>query len=85
MTMADLERRVVDSAVYALCGSGSISSECRRDAAVLVLVWARASDSQVFDEQEVDAKTEEAYQYFEHGNSDHRPAPLWAVWDWPLV
>lgn len=85
MTMSDLEKRVVDAAVYALCGSGSITAQCRNDAAVLVLVWAKASGLQEFNEQDVDSKTEEAYKHFEFGQSrpEWGPEPEWAVWDWP--
>lgn len=85
MKITDLEKRVVDAAVYAVCGSGSITAQCRSDAAVLVLVWAKDSGLQEFSEQEVDAKTEEAYKYFEFGESNPEwgPKPEWAIWDWP--
>lgn len=85
MTIADLKERVVGAAVYALCGSGSITAGCRSDAAVLVLVWAEASGMQEFSESEIDAKTEEAYKYFEFGEShpEWGPKPQWAIWDWP--
>ena len=83
MTLTQLEGRVVDAAVYALCGSGSITAGCRSDAAVLVLVWARTSGMMEFDEAEIDAKTEEAYQYFEFGDSYGQPEPQWAVWNYP--
>lgn len=75
MTITDLEKRVVDAAVYAVCGSGSITAECRRDAAVLVLVWAKASGLQEFDELDIDSKTEEAYRHFEFSE----PEPKWAI------
>jgi hypothetical protein len=86
ITMAELERRVIDSAMYALCGSASITAQCRSDAAVLVLVWAQASGQEVFDSWEIDRKTEEAYKYFEFGQShpEWGPKPEWAIWDWPL-
>lgn len=84
MTIADLEKRVVDAAIYAVCGSGSITAQCRSDAAVFVLVWAKASGLQEFDEQEVDSKTEEAYKYLEFGESDSKyKLPEWAILNWP--
>ena len=88
LTLSDLERHVVDAAIYALCGSGSITAGCRSDAAVLVLVWAQASGKTTFDEQEIEQKTEEAYRYFEFGGTDYpperrAPEPIWAIWDWP--
>lgn len=88
ITLADLEKRVVGSAIYALCESGSITAGCRANADVLVLVWAQASGMTEFDEKEIDAKTEEAYQYFEYGGEDYpperrEPEPLWAIWNWP--
>ena len=83
MTIADLEKRVIDAAIYAVCGSGSITAQCRSDAAVLVLVWARTSGMTEFDDGEVGAKTEQAYRYFEFGESYGEPEPEWAVWDYP--
>jgi hypothetical protein len=85
ITLAELEKRVVNTAVYALCGSASITAGCRADAATLVLVWAYASGKTEFDPEEVEAKTEEAYQYFEFGEShpEWGPRPEWAIWDWP--
>lgn len=88
MTITDLERRVVGSAIYALCGSGSITASCRRDADVLVLVWARTTGLTIFNDHEIEQKTEEAYRYFEFGGEDYpperrAPEPAWAVWDWP--
>lgn len=88
ITLADLEKRVVDAAIYALCGSGSITAGCRSDAAVLVLVWAQASGATEFDVVEIDTKTEEAYRYFEFGHESYpperrEPEPSWAIWDWP--
>lgn len=88
ITLAELERRVIDAAIYSLCGSGSITAQCRSDAAVLVLVWAQASGVTEFDLAEIDAKTEEAYRYFEFGGKDYpperrEPEPLWAIWNWP--
>jgi hypothetical protein len=83
MTITDLERRVVDTAIYALCGSGSITAGCRANAAVLVLVWALVSGRKDFDMAEIDAKTEQAYRYFEFADSFGEPEPEWAVWDWP--
>lgn len=88
ITLAELEKRVVDAAVYALCGSGSITAGCRSDAAVLVLVWAQASGMSEFDVAEIDAMTEEAYRYFEFGGESYplelrEPEPKWAIWNWP--
>jgi len=83
MTIADLERRVIDSAIYALCGSGSITAGCRANADVLVLVWAQASGKTEFDFEEIDAKTEQAYRYFEYHDSFGDPEPEWAIWNWP--
>lgn len=88
ITLDDLEKRVVASAIHALCGSGSITAGCHANAAVLVLVWAQASGATEFDLDEIDAKTEEAYQYFEYGGTDYEesrraPEPEWAIWDWP--
>jgi hypothetical protein len=83
VTLAELEKRVVSAAVYAVCGSGSITAQCRSDAAVLVLVWAYASGRTEFEVDEIDAKTEQAYRYFEFGDSQGVPEPEWAVWDWP--
>ena len=91
MTIPDLEKRVVSAAIYALCGSGSITAGCHADAATLVLVWAKSTGLQEFDEQEIEAKTEEAYNYFEFGadvtrdaeTQERYPEPVWAVWDWP--
>ena len=79
MTLADLEKEVVETAVHALCGSGSITAECRRDAAVLVLVWAQASDETVFHDDMIERKRKEAYRYFEF----NEPAPSWAIWELP--
>lgn len=88
MTIDDLKERVVNSAIYALCGSGSITAGCRANADVLVLVWAQASGLSEFNADEIDVKTEEAYQYFEYGGKDYppdrrAPEPTWAIWDWP--
>lgn len=83
MTISDLKERVVSSAIYALCGSGSITAGCRANADVLVLVWAQASGMTEFDLDEIDAKTEEAYRYFEFSDSFGEPEPKWAIWDWP--
>lgn len=90
----ELERRVIGAALYALVGSGSITAQCHSDAAVLVLHWAnnqtptQGAWSDGFDRAEIDAKTEEAYQYFEFGGNDYpedRRAlkPEWAIWDDP--
>lgn len=83
LSIADLEKRVVGAAIYALCGSASITAHCRSDAAVLVLVWAQASGATEFDADEIEAKTEEAYRYFEFHDSFGEPEPKWAIWDWP--
>lgn len=90
ITIDQLEKRVASSAVYAVCGSGSITAGCHRDADVLVLVWAYASGQIEFNEKEIEAKTEEAYQYFEYGTTplavkSSKTGPEWAVWDWPLA
>lgn len=90
----ELEKRVVDAALYALVGSGSITAQCRSDAAVLVLHWANnqtpteGAYSDGFSSTEIDAKTEEAYRYFEFGGEDYpperrEPEPQWAIWDDP--
>jgi hypothetical protein len=83
ITLTELERRVISAAIYAVCGSGSITAQCRSDAAVLVLVWARASGKTQFDADDIDAKTEQAYRYFEFGDSFGEPEPEWAIWDDP--
>lgn len=83
ITLAGLEKRVVGAAIYSVCGSGSITAQCRSDAAVLVLVWAYASGRTEFDAAEIDAKTGEAYRYFEFGDSMGVPEPEWAIWNWP--
>lgn len=83
ITLANLEQRVVSAAIYAVCGSGSITAQCRSDAAVLVLVWALVSRMKEFDEAEIEAKTEQAYRYFEFGDSHGESEPKWAVWDYP--
>jgi len=83
ITLSDLEQRVVSAAIYAVCGSGSITAQCRSDAAVLVLVWARVSGMTEFDKAEIEAKTEQAYRYFEFHESHGEPEPEWAIWDYP--
>lgn len=75
ITLRELEQRVVNSAIYALCGSASITAGCRANADVLVLVWAQASGASEFDLDEIDAKTEQAYRYFEFHDSFGEPEP----------
>jgi len=72
--LEEIEKIVVNAAVNAICGSASITSECRRDAAALVSAYARFTGKECLERRDVIQLLGKAYRYFEY--EDELPAEL---------
>lgn len=74
MGLGEMEKRLIDAAIYSLCGTASISSECHRDAAILLLVYTRKNKKECLDRQEAYRILDQGYRYFQF--SENLPPEL---------
>ena len=65
ITLEELEHNVIETGIYWLCGSYSITAGCHHDAAIALLAHARELNQSDFDRKEMEIKLNQAYRFFE--------------------